>query len=88
MSSVYNKLFDDKLIISFNYRSQPVTIMLDQLIDFINGSGSDLVSAASPKSLSAMRSGILFIIRGNIRKGQEQEYVHDNKLHLMLKRAA
>ena len=41
-------LFDDKLIISFNYRSQPVTIMLDQLVDFINGSGSDLVSAASP----------------------------------------
>ena len=40
-------LFDDRLIISFNYRSQPVTIMLDQLVDFINGSGSDLVSAAS-----------------------------------------
>ena len=42
-------LFDDRLIISFNYRSQPVTIMLDQLIEFVNGDISDLKSSASPK---------------------------------------
>ena len=41
-------LFDDRLIISFNYRSQPVTIMLDQLIEFVNGDISDLKSSASP----------------------------------------
>ena len=41
-------LFDDRLIISFNYRSQPVTIMLDQLVEFVNGDISDLKSSASP----------------------------------------
>lgn len=50
-------LFDDRLIISFNYRSQPVTIMLDQLVDFINGSGSDLVSAASPSTKKDCHKG-------------------------------
>ena len=39
-------LFDDRLVISFNYRSQPVTILLDQLIEFINNSRSDLKSIA------------------------------------------
>ena len=43
-------LFDDRLIISFNYRSQPVTILLDQLIEFINNSRSDLKCIASPIS--------------------------------------
>ena len=42
-------LFDDRLIISFNYRSQPVTVMLDQLVEFISGGGSDLGKTASPK---------------------------------------
>ena len=41
-------LFDDKLIISFNYRSHPVTILLDQLIGFINDNRSDLKTTASP----------------------------------------
>ena len=43
-------LFDDRLIISFNYRSEPVTVMLDQLVEFINGGGSDLGSVASPET--------------------------------------
>ena len=41
-------LFDDKLIISFQYRSQPVTVMLDQLIEFLQDRRSDLKSSASP----------------------------------------
>ena len=56
-------LFDDKLIISFNYRSQPVTIMLDQLVDFINGSGSDLVSAASPTKSPSHQRWTFFVAR-------------------------
>lgn len=54
-------LFDDRLIISFNYRSQPVTIMLDQLIEFVNGDISDLKSSASPKNKTRTAFGFYFI---------------------------
>ena len=55
-------LFDDRLIISFNYRSQPVTIMLDQLIEFVNGDISDLKSSASPIIKSTTHRVVLFVI--------------------------
>ena len=56
-------LFDDRLIISFNYRSQPVTIMLDQLVEFVNGGGSDLGSTASPKKITSelFSSDVIFL---------------------------
>ncbi len=44
-------LYDDRLVISFNYREYPKTIMLDDIQSYIDSIGSDLVSAASPKNI-------------------------------------
>lgn len=57
-------LFDDKLIISFQYRSQPVTVMLDQLIEFLQDRRSDLKSSASPiiKEQASQRGTCSFVI--------------------------
>ena len=53
-------LFDDKLIISFQYRSQPVTVMLDQLIEFLQDRRSDLKSSASPTKEKSIAFAVLF----------------------------
>ena len=55
-------LFDDRLIISFNYRSEPGNVMLDQLVEFINGGGSDLGSVASPQKEKVLQSQYLFFL--------------------------
>ena len=42
-------LYDDKLVISFNYREHPKTIMLDDILNHINSIGSDFEGVVSPK---------------------------------------
>lgn len=42
-------LYDDRLIISFNYREHPKTIMLDDILNHIDSIGSDFEGVASPK---------------------------------------
>lgn len=42
-------LYDDKLVISFNYREYPKTIMLDDILNHINSIGSDFEGIVSPK---------------------------------------
>lgn len=41
-------LYDDKLVISFNYREHPKTIMLDDIQSYIDSIGSDFEGVASP----------------------------------------
>lgn len=48
-------LYDDRLVISFNYREKEKTLKLDQLVEFIHSHGSDLGSAASLNSPGCMK---------------------------------
>jgi DNA invertase Pin-like site-specific DNA recombinase len=52
-------LYDDRLVISFNYREKEKTLKLDQLVEFIHSNGSDLGSAASPPKSTA--NAVLFL---------------------------
>ena len=53
-------LYDDKLVISFNYREKEKTLKLDQLVEFIHSHGSDLGSAASPPKKALQTQCFLF----------------------------
>jgi hypothetical protein len=54
-------LYDDRLVISFNYREKEKTLKLDQLVEFIHSNGSDLGSAASPETKKASQTTCFFL---------------------------
>lgn len=61
-------LYDDRLVISFNYREHPKTIMLDDILNHIDSIGSDFEGVASPSKSKSEKTCFFVFCASHTRR--------------------